>query len=401
MLLALVAVLVGLAIGLLTRGSLAAARQLRPVLWWAPLLAAGLYVLPIIADDLGGEAVLAALSLTTLLVAALANREIAGLGVVALGIGLNLVPLAIDGATTVGPDAAATVELDTTDDLGVARRLEITEDRVGLLGDRIPLPGLGALVSFGDLIIVVALFDVGLRLTRRQVREPLEMAAASAEAAAVAADGDPWFALVRGDISQDTYAEVTTDEDGDPSAPPPDRAPAARPAPVRIVAEDPDEDPVDVPFVETGQIRHDELDLSLVRWADEPEHTGADTDELDLRDLQNLLDEPEAPGATPSRTAVAASAFDATLARFDNDHGIEDPGGGTVTDEVESAVGTVTDEVETNVVTVTDEVESAVVTVTDEVESAVVTVADEVEANVVTVTDEVESADAVDDDRPA
>ncbi|MEO1063961.1 MAG: DUF5317 family protein [Actinomycetota bacterium] len=344
MLLALLAVSVGLLAGLVTGGRVEALRDFRPNLWWAPLAAAVLYVIPLLVDDLGGENVLAAMSLLVLLVAALANLHVAGLGVVAVGLALNLVPLAVDGATTVGPDAAATVDLDTDEDLGVARRLELPEDRVGLLGDRIPLPGLDWLVSFGDLIILVGLVDVGLRLTR-----PREGAAAPAVAAAAPAelgpepaplpetpvDDDPWFALVRGDRRDDPPEPVRTTGSlvGDRHAS----------GEIRLtgIGAPTGEDEV-VPFVDTATNRADELDLSLVRWADEPPPDDEDTDELDLRDLQNLLerddssspsttpparpepagDRPAGPPSPPARDADGS--FGDALARFDRDHDVID-----------------------------------------------------------------------------
>ncbi|MEM8904087.1 MAG: DUF5317 family protein, partial [Actinomycetota bacterium] len=350
MVLALIAVVVGLLIGLATGGTTAALETVRPRFWWAPLAAAVLYVIPILVDDLGGEAVLAAGSLGVLLAATLANPQIAGLGVIAVGLALNLVPLAVDGATTVGIDAAATVELDTTEDLGVARRLEIPEDRVGLLGDRIPIPGLDWLVSFGDLVIVVGLVDVGLRLTRRRPAEasvPAPVAAAPPPPVdtGVADEEHPWFALVR------------DDRGAEPTAPP---RPEPVPVPhttgeIRLAEAERSADRDVVPYVDTSASRADELDLSLVRWADEPAPDEAETDELDLRDLQSLLDRrdrtepappppPEATGPIPAPIAAATDApspepaarpgespsppaaggFDAALAKFDRENDVAD-----------------------------------------------------------------------------
>ncbi len=348
MVLALIAVVVGLLAGLATGGSVAALREFRPVFWWAPLAAAVLYVIPLLVDDLGGEAVLAAMSLLVLIAAAAMNLHIAGLGVVAIGLGLNLVPLAIDGATTVGPDAAATVGLDTSEDLGVARRIEITEDRVGLLGDRIPVPGLDWLVSFGDLIVLVGLVDVGLRLTRPRpvpaTADPEETSAATAAVADAVAEHDPWFANIRADHGADRLLE------------PSDRgaAPVVEEhgtGEIRLADSSAGDGDDVVPYVDTSPSRPDELDLSLVRWADEPPPDEAVTDELDLRDLQSLLDAdsasspaappsppPAEPPAAPGHAATDAPAagpsgppsppskgsFGETLARFDRDHDVID-----------------------------------------------------------------------------
>ena len=334
MVLALIAVVVGLLAGLASGGTTAALRDFRPVFWWAPLAAAVLYVLPLLVDDLGGESVLAAMSLLVLIAAAVMNRHIAGLGVVAIGLGLNLVPLAIDGATTVGPDAAAAVDLDTTEDLGVARRLEVPEDRVGLLGDRIPIPGLGWLVSFGDLIVLVGLVDVGVRLTRPRhdaaVGDAEEASAETAAAAEAVAANDPWFALVRGDHGHDQRPERAER--------PPPLVDERGTGEIRLTAIGSDEAEDVVPYVDTSPSRPDELDLSLVRWADEPPADEADTDELDLRDLQSLLERDTAPDAPPAPAEPAprpagppspprqepGDAFGDALARFDRDHDVID-----------------------------------------------------------------------------
>ena len=101
-------------------------------------------------------------SLFGCLVFCLANLRLRGLGVVAIGLGANLVPLLVNGTVPVDPDAlvharlAERSELDTVD-LDGGRSLADDDTLFAFLGDVIPLPELGLVLSFGDLIIAAGL----------------------------------------------------------------------------------------------------------------------------------------------------------------------------------------------------------------------------------------------------
>ncbi len=164
----LVAVAAGLLIGALAGGrpSRLAAASFR--LW--PALAAGL-VLQVAGAPLSGRSGTAVLvaSYVLLLAFAAANCVRVGMWMVALGIGLNLVVIAVNGGMPVRPSAvvaAGIVEPWEVAALHIEgkRHLERPSDRLTGLGDVIPVPALGEVLSFGDLVMAVGLADVLVHL---------------------------------------------------------------------------------------------------------------------------------------------------------------------------------------------------------------------------------------------
>lgn len=167
------AIAIGLVIGLSRGGRL---RNLTRVdLRWSPLAVFGLAA--ITWAHVGHSEAPELLYATGLLVlgaAAVRNLRIVGLGVVGLGLLANAAPLLANG--TVPVDAEAAVHAGLIDpgapldgDLGTGRHLADSDTLLAPLGRTIPVPELGAVLSFGDLLVAVGLADaVNTSLRRRR-----------------------------------------------------------------------------------------------------------------------------------------------------------------------------------------------------------------------------------------
>lgn len=107
------------------------------------------------------------------------NRHLTGMSVMLVGATLNLLPMLLNGATPVSELALISVG-DLTPfgepDIGGALESSTTATRLSFLGDAIPVPFFGAVVSIGDLIALVGLADVvtNLFLTIRRRELSLE-----------------------------------------------------------------------------------------------------------------------------------------------------------------------------------------------------------------------------------
>ena len=116
-----------------------------------------------------------AASLAVLIAVAVANRHITGLAVIALGLGLNLVAVALNEGMPVRPSALVrahvvkAAELPTTTLRG-PRHLESAGDALAVLGDVLPLPLTREVLSFGDLLVIVGAADALRALARRRAR---------------------------------------------------------------------------------------------------------------------------------------------------------------------------------------------------------------------------------------
>ena len=171
---ALVAAALGVVAGYATGGRL---RHLgdRPVRGW-PLLAAGVALQGAAGIGALGVVSLAMVlgSLGLLLAFTIANLRLVGMAVIAVGLGLNIVVIALNGAMPVRP--AALVRAGIVDDvaeantldLGVKRRLEEPGDRLSVLGDVLPVRPLRQVLSFGDLVLAAGTADVVAHLMHRR-----------------------------------------------------------------------------------------------------------------------------------------------------------------------------------------------------------------------------------------
>ena len=170
-----VALVIGALIGLAAPPS--ERRFKRPRARLLPLVGAGI-VLQVLAGRLDdGAAVLVALvGFACLLAFAAANMHLVGMGVLTVGLAANVFVMALNGGMPVRTDAL--VAADVIDEHEVEavelrgpRHVERGRDRLVELGDIIPVPVVKEVVSFGDLILLVALTDVAAHLVRRRRRQ--------------------------------------------------------------------------------------------------------------------------------------------------------------------------------------------------------------------------------------
>jgi hypothetical protein len=162
---------VGLLVGLLGGGSLRRLGDRRFRLW--PLLPVGVVLQLPFADRLGFGGLL--LSYAFLLAFALANIRIAGMGLVAVGIALNTIPIAINRGMPVDRDAVVAAKISTAHRLDTLRldrkhHLQRSSDKVMVLADIIPVRPLSEVVSFGDVVLAVGVADVFYHLLRPRLK---------------------------------------------------------------------------------------------------------------------------------------------------------------------------------------------------------------------------------------
>ena len=162
------AVLVGIGIGLALHPR--PTRFARPRIRLLPALLVGVLAQVVANRGTGGASVVLGIAAVSLLVAfALANLHLTGMGVMTVGLSINLLVMMMNGGMPVSARALRAVDLPATTDLNGARHVERSSDEMTVLGDIIPLRG--QVVSYGDLIIAVAAADVVAHVVRRQRRQ--------------------------------------------------------------------------------------------------------------------------------------------------------------------------------------------------------------------------------------
>jgi hypothetical protein len=171
-----VAIVAGVLIGLLRGGRVANLGEAAFRLW--PLLVLGIAVQGAAAftGDAGIGVTLILVSYVLLLAFCVLNLRHAGMGVVFVGIALNLVVMGLNGGMPVRREAivAAGITSSSDDvdvlDFGTKRHLETSDDHLTVLGDIIPVPVAGEVLSFGDLAMSVGVAAVLVNLLRRRTR---------------------------------------------------------------------------------------------------------------------------------------------------------------------------------------------------------------------------------------
>lgn len=164
-----VAVVVGLALGLMTGGRLEHLANRRFRAPW--LLVAGL-VVQVGSGRFGGATVALVIVSYLLLVAfCVLNLRVVGMGVVVLGLVMNFTTIAVNGGMPVRRSAvvaAGIAEWHELDDLEVheKRHLQRPDDTLMFLSDIVPVPVLHEVLSFGDLVMSVGVADVLFHLLR-------------------------------------------------------------------------------------------------------------------------------------------------------------------------------------------------------------------------------------------
>jgi len=167
-----VAMLVGgLAVGLVAGGRWRAVRSTRLRVWPIGVLGLALSILPWIGDQSSTTALIG-IGWALLLAFALCNTRLTGMVIIAIGLACNLAALVVNKGMPVRESAAIDAGLAdsanaTTAELGPGRRLAEPDDHLETLTAIIPIPALNLVVTFGDLIALVGLADVGFRLARR------------------------------------------------------------------------------------------------------------------------------------------------------------------------------------------------------------------------------------------
>lgn len=141
-------------------------------LW--PLLLAGL-ALQVIVEATGHSTpgvVMVVVSYLLLIAFAALNLRLAGMGVVLVGMVMNLVPIALNAGMPVRPSALVDADIaNNVEDtrfvkLRGERHLEDDDDKLTFLGDIIPIAFMRQVVSFGDLVLSMGTITLIVGLLR-------------------------------------------------------------------------------------------------------------------------------------------------------------------------------------------------------------------------------------------
>lgn len=169
MLFTAVAVLVGLAIGLLGGGRLRylGERTFRGV----PFLVVGvaLQLVSALVSDIAVALVL--LSYVALIAFCALNLRLVGMGVVLVGLLMNTVVITVNGGMPVRRSAVVAAEITDDDELPDIRltgkrHFQDDDDRLMFLADIVPVPELEEVLSFGDIVMSVGVAAVLAHLLR-------------------------------------------------------------------------------------------------------------------------------------------------------------------------------------------------------------------------------------------
>jgi hypothetical protein len=173
---ALVIAVLAVAAGVLRGGSLErlAATQFRAI----PLLVAGLGVqilFSLWSPSWLNEAVsLGALIGSNMLVLSflVVNRMLPGVLIAAVGLVLNLAVISSNGAMPVSPEAARTAGAEELVISEGAIKHEVLDDdtELGFLGDVIPIPWPGLVISIGDIVLAAGIAVLAYSQTKRGPR---------------------------------------------------------------------------------------------------------------------------------------------------------------------------------------------------------------------------------------
>lgn len=172
----LLAVGAGLLFGFLRRGRLTsiARTRIRHPEFLAVTIGCSLFI---DLADFGPAGLIALVGLIGGLAFAMVNGHLIGMWIIAIGIAANLLPVAVNGAMPVRPEALVEAEMVTAEELPRtsltgARELADDETFLAFLGDTFPVRWTKQVVSVGDLIMMVGLTDLvtNLMLQRRRRR---------------------------------------------------------------------------------------------------------------------------------------------------------------------------------------------------------------------------------------
>jgi hypothetical protein len=183
MLVTVVAVVVGLVVGVLLPARVA--RFARAKLRWAPLLVVGVVLTAVGSriDDNTGLAIMLA-GYGTLIVGAAINAHLVGMGILLVGLSANALVMGLNSGMPVRASALVTADVVNADEVSTItldghRHVESADDKLAILDDRIPIAG--QVVSVGDLILGVGLAYAVAHLVRRRRSRALDTPAANGE----------------------------------------------------------------------------------------------------------------------------------------------------------------------------------------------------------------------------
>ena len=178
-----VAIVVGVLVGIVRGGRFANLGEAAFRLW--PLLVLGVVVQGAAAFTGEGAVAVILVSYALLIAFCAANLTRAGMGVVLVGIVMNLLVIAANGGMPVRQDAIVAAGIATHDEVpslefGAKRHLETEDDRLTFLADIIPVPVAREVLSFGDLAMSVGVAAVLANLLRTRQRQSWEGSASPA-----------------------------------------------------------------------------------------------------------------------------------------------------------------------------------------------------------------------------
>jgi Family of unknown function (DUF5317) len=172
----LVAVSIGLAVGITLGGRLHHLARAR-FRWWG-LLVAGLGLQAVVeVHGVAAPFTVLLASYAGLLGFVAANLSLSGMGLVFIGIALNLAVIAANGGMPVRESAARAAGMvgprQVMEIEGAKHVREADHTRLRVLGDIVPVAAMRQVLSFGDLIISVGVADLVVTLMRpRRRRAP-------------------------------------------------------------------------------------------------------------------------------------------------------------------------------------------------------------------------------------
>lgn len=185
LLLATVAAVVGLIIGVRRGGTLVNLAHADLQWWRLFFLAMGFIgladVAPDFSLDLGlieiGAVSLVVVGLALLVLLSVRNLHLVGVSIIAFGLGLNLLATVVNDGFPVDRGALVSARVEnvrTIDEpsLSGGQHLRTDDDRLWWLGDAIPIRELEQVLSFGDLVIIGGIGCTVEHLSRRKRQHP-------------------------------------------------------------------------------------------------------------------------------------------------------------------------------------------------------------------------------------
>jgi len=166
---------IGMFLGLIAGGSFTNLHVLSVRVWYLLVPAVAIVSVMAVDRDPPAEWLLLPVALVLFAIVAFRNIAIMGMTIVGVGIVANLVPVLINGDMPVSEDAVIQAGLaDSTNidqvRLGAGRRFEEPGDYLVTLGAIVPVEPVKEVLTFGDLIVIAGLINVGFRVIKPQQR---------------------------------------------------------------------------------------------------------------------------------------------------------------------------------------------------------------------------------------